>query len=72
MGIRPKTTNLIEKKQDQSHDDDFKEKCCTEKMRCEVWKDPSLAKAQTSEAKHQRTLTAAPLLMVFGAVALSK
>jgi hypothetical protein len=72
MGIRPKTTNLIEKKEDQSHDDDFKGKCCTEKMRCEVWKDPSLAKAQTSAAKHQRTLAAAPLLMAFGVMALSK
>jgi hypothetical protein len=70
----PKTTNKVEK------DEDYKGQCCTPKVLCEVWKDPSLPnspppfvkKAQTSAAKRQQALVAAPLLMAFGVIALSK
>jgi hypothetical protein len=66
MAIRPKTINPV------GNDEDFKDQCCTARMRCEVWKDPSLAEAQASAAKHQRTVAIAPLLVAFGAITLSK
>jgi hypothetical protein len=67
-----KTTNKVEK------DEDYKFQCCTPKVLCEVWKDPSLPnfpkpvekkKAQTSATKRQQALVAAPLLVAFGVIA---
>jgi hypothetical protein len=75
LQLMPKTTNKVEM------DEDYKAQCCTPKLVCENWKDPSVAnypapyvkpKAQTSAAKRQEALVAAPLLVAFGVIALSK
>jgi hypothetical protein len=62
-----KSTNLVE------NDEAYRAQCCTKKMRCVVYKDPSKKiVATTSAAKSQTTQALTLFFMAFGSIALTR